>query len=436
MTHPAPAPMGRRLLAYLIDQAAVVACGGGLLLGALLPVVRATAAGTPPGTEVPVADSTTLLLGWGMLGALAVFQWWAQGERGWTVGKYLLSLRTVDVRSGRPVGMRRIFVRGLVVGAGTLVLGVGQLVVLASPLWDRSGRNRGWHDRSAGDEVVDLRTGTLQSPRPQARRAPGSAPQRRAAVAGPAAATVTVVPTGAVPRGAVAHRAYEQPRDELVPLGEQPRDEPSRREVLRRDARADAAAATEAARGAAARRLDALLSDRRTGGPALVMPPLAEPGVAPDVDTRALAVVRPAAFRLDPELEQTRYAPLRPDERPAAPGVDPATADLELSDGRVVTVTRSLLVGRNPGGDDDSQVIRVDDPGRSVSKTHLQVGLDAAGVWVADRGSTNGTLVTLADGAQIVCGPGQRVRLPDGATVSFGDCGLRVVRAPGAGSRA
>ena len=436
MTHPAPAPMGRRLLAYLVDQIAVVACGGGLLLGALLPVVRARAAVTPTGTEVPVADSTTLLLGWGMLGAFAVFQWWAQGERGWTVGKYLLSLRTVDVRSGRPVGMRRIFVRGLVVGAGTLVLGVGQLVVLASPLWDRSGRNRGWHDRSAGDEVVDLRTGTLPSLRPQACRAPGSSPQRRAAVAGPPAATVTVMPTGAVPRGALAHRAYEQPRDEFVPIGGQPREEPSRRAVLRRDARADAAAATEAARGAAARRLDALLSDRRTGGPALVMPPLAEPGVAPDVDTRALAVVRPAAFGLDPELEQTRYAPPRPDERLAAPGLDPATADLELSDGRVVTVTRSLLVGRNPGGDDDSQVIRVDDPGLSVSKTHLQVGLDAAGVWVADRGSTNGTLVTLAGGAQIVCGPGQRVRLPDGATVSFGDCGLRVVRAPGAASRA
>jgi pSer/pThr/pTyr-binding forkhead associated (FHA) protein len=158
--------------------------------------------------------------------------------------------------------------------------------------------------------------------------------------------------------------------------------------------------------------------------------------VAPDVDTRALTVLRPATFGLDPELEQTRHAPLSPQERPAAPDVDPATADLELSDGRVVTVTRSVLVGRNPGGDDDSQLIRVDDPGRSVSKTHLQVGLDTAGVWVADRGSTNGTLVTLADGAQIVCGPGQRVRLPAGATVSFGDCGLRVIRTPGVASRA
>ncbi|PVU83794.1 hypothetical protein DDP54_13230 [Cellulomonas sp. WB94] len=439
--------MGRRLLAYLVDQVAVVACGGGLLLGALLPVVRATVAGTPSGTEVPVADPTTLLLGWCMLAALAIFQWWAQGARGWTVGKYLLGLRIVDVRSGRPVGMRRIVVRGLVVVAGTLVLGVGQLVVLASPLWDRSGRNRGWHDRSAGDEVVDLRTGTLPPPRPQVRRTRGSEPQRRSAVSGPPTATVTVVPTGA-PRGALAHGSDALPRyqqrdealhDEAL-HDEASHDEPSRREVLRRGARADAAAATEAARDAAARRLDALLSDRRTGGPALVMPPLAEPGVAPDVDTRALAVVRPAVFGLDPELEQTRYAPLRPDERPdetpAAPGLDPATADLELSDGRVVTVTRSLLVGRNPGGGDDSQVIRVDDPGRSVSKTHLQVGLDTAGVWVADRGSTNGTIVTLADGAQIVCGPGQRVRLPAGATVSFGDCGLRVVRAPGAATRA
>jgi hypothetical protein len=429
MTHPAPAPMGRRLLAYLVDQVAVVACGGGLLLGAILPVVRASGDSTSPGTVVPVPDSATLLLGWGMLGALAVFQWWAQGTRGWTVGKHLLGLRTVDVRTGRPVGMGRILVRGLVVGAGTLVLGVGQLVVLASPLWDATGRNRGWHDRSAGDEVVDLRTGTLPPPRPRALRAPGPTTVRRAPApgAGPVTATVTIVPTWAVPRAAdVPPAAADVP----------PAAPPARREVLRRDARADAADATDAAQAAAARRLSALLSDRRTGGPGLVMPPLAEPGVAPDVDTRALTVLRPTAFGLDPELEQTRYAPLRPGERPAAPGVDPMTADLELSDGRVVTVARSLLVGRNPSDDDDSQVVCVDDPGRSVSKTHLQVGLDPAGVWVADRGSTNGTLVTLADGSQIVCGPGQRVRLPAGATVSFGDCGLRVIRTPGAAPRA
>jgi uncharacterized RDD family membrane protein YckC len=396
MTHPAPAPLGRRFLAYVVDQVAIAVCGGGLLVGAMVPVDAAT--------SVPRLPAALLLLGWGLLGALTIFQWWAQGTRGWTIGKRLLGLRTVDARSGRPVGMGRIFVRGFVVGVGVLVLGVGQLVVLASPLWDRSGRHRGWHDRSAGDEVVDLRTGTLPAPRPKPRPASTPTTPRRASTSDADPTTVTVVPTW---------------------LTDRDHDEGSA-----------SATAADAAHDAAARQLNGLLSDRHTGGTGLVLPPLPGPGVAPDVDTRALSVLLPRAFGLDPELEQTRHSPLRPDERSPEWAVDPSTADLELSDGRIVTIAGGLLVGRNPSADDGSQLLRVADPGRSVSKTHLQVGIDAAGVWVADRGSTNGTLVTLAGGSQIVCGPGQKVRLPMGATVSFGDCGLRIVRAPQAASPA
>jgi hypothetical protein len=392
------------MLAYLVDMVATAVCGGGLLVGAMVPVVVAAGRGTAshPATAVPRPSSTLLLLGWGLLGALALVQWWAQGSRGWTIGKLMLGLRTVDARSGRPVGMGRIFARSLVIVLGALALGVGQLVVLASPLWDRTGRNRGWHDRAAGDEVVDLRTGTLPLRRPRVRSAPVPAPVPRGASASEAGpTTVTVVPTTAVLRD--------------------------------RDRYPVTTIAADAAHEAAARRLGGLLSDRRVGGPGLVLPPLPEPGVAPDVDTRALSVLRPTTFGLDPELEQTRLAARRRDERPPAPGVDPWTADLELSDGRVVTLAGKLLVGRNPSGDGGAQLVRVADPGRSVSKTHLQVGLDGAGVWVMDRGSTNGTLVTLVGGSQIVCGPRQRVRVPVGATVSFGDCGLRVVRAPHAG---
>jgi hypothetical protein len=416
MTHPAPAPMGRRLLAYLVDQVATAVCGGGLLVAAMVPAVGAVSG---PATADPRPSPTLLLVGWGLLGALVLFQWWAQGARGWTIGKLLLGLRTVDVRSGRPVGMGRIAVRSLVVGLGLLAFGVGSLVVLASPLWDRTGRNRGWHDRSAGDEVVDLRTGTLPPSGPRVRTA--SAPASRRAAAAEAGPTiVTVVPTWAVAR-------------------DHDGDPMTARDAAHRSSAAvpaEAIDAGDAAHEAAARRLSGLLSDRHVGGPGLVLPPLPEPGVPPDVDTRALSVLRPTTFGLDPELEQTRHTPLRPEERPPAPGVDPSTADLELSDGRIITLAGRLLIGRNPSSDGASQLIRVADPGRSVSKTHLQVGLGGAGVWVMDRGSTNGTLVTLEGGPQIVCGPGQRVRLPAGATVSFGDCGLRVVRTPRAGSPA
>jgi pSer/pThr/pTyr-binding forkhead associated (FHA) protein len=61
-----------------------------------------------------------------------------------------------------------------------------------------------------------------------------------------------------------------------------------------------------------------------------------------------------------------------------------------------------------------------------VSKTHLMLGVDEQGPWVVDRGSTNGTLVTLADGQRIVCMPDRRVRLTDGSLVAFGDLSLSV----------
>jgi predicted component of type VI protein secretion system len=83
-------------------------------------------------------------------------------------------------------------------------------------------------------------------------------------------------------------------------------------------------------------------------------------------------------------------------------------------------------VGRNPDPVAGARVVNVSDPGRSVSKTHLMLGRDAEGPWVVDRGSTNGTLVTLPDGQRIVCLPDRRVRLAEGSVIQFGDLSLTV----------
>jgi hypothetical protein len=402
MTHPAPASLGRRAVAYVLDLGIVVLLGGAILAGQL-------ATGTAPAGSVAGADPaastghTVGLLAWVLLVCLVAVQWWTHGRYGWTLGKRALRLRTFDARTGRPLGLGRVLVRGLVVSVAGVVV-VGPLVVLASPLLDRTGRNRGWHDRAVGAEVVDLRTagGVPVAPR-SGRRTRG------------------VNPAGAV-RAATARRAS---RDEDWSL------------VTGDATSSPLRPASPAAdpHDAATRRLGSLLAERRTPGRGLVLPPLAEPGVAPDIDTRTMPTLRPAVFTLDPALEETRKAPLRADERP--PG-DPAPEDphavaLALSDGRTVAVHGVALLGRNPAGTGDEQLIRFVDPARSVSKTHLQLGVDDSGLWVADRGSTNGTLVTLADGQQIVCGADQRVRVPVGSTVSFGDCGLRVVRVPAEG---
>jgi pSer/pThr/pTyr-binding forkhead associated (FHA) protein len=162
------------------------------------------------------------------------------------------------------------------------------------------------------------------------------------------------------------------------------------------------------------------------------VPSASAPAGAAAVPT--LDAPEPAVPELDPEVEMTRRAAPRPEA--VAPVVDQpsTTAELALSDGRRVVVDGVALVGRNPAAAVDVQLVRVVDPGRSVSKTHLQVAVSPSGVWVADRGSTNGTVVTLPDGGQVVCPVDHPVRLRVGATVRFGDCSFVVVRGPGASS--
>ncbi|WP_157732526.1 FHA domain-containing protein [Cellulomonas sp. PSBB021] len=130
----------------------------------------------------------------------------------------------------------------------------------------------------------------------------------------------------------------------------------------------------------------------------------------------------------DEDVESTRRRILPPPPPPAHERGTVTVAVVEISDGQRVEVRRTALVGRNPAAAADGvQLVRVVDPGRSVSKTHLQIAVEESGVWVADRGSTNGTVVTLPDGAQVICPVDQPVRLRLGSVVMFGDCAMRLV---------
>lgn len=403
---PAPATvasLGRRFAGFLLDGLAVCVAAVPLLVGTTMG----------GGTVLVVVGSA-------LVAALVVLQWVWHGRLGWTLGRLVLGTRTADVETLRPIGLLRVLLRGLVVAAGALAFGVGQLVVLASPAFDRTGRNRGWHDRAARDEVVDVR------------RAAATAPVWR-----DAATDVRVPPRPAAVPAVRAARSGDAP----VPPWLSP--------------------------------LDGTEVPTVTGSQPLLLAPLVPREHGPDVDTRTIPVVRtttlaerPTAHRggppppapapaahpaptpvlvepllvtsagLDPELEMTRRSVPRPDPVPVAePAAEPATtAELALSDGRRVVVEGVALVGRNPAAAVDVQIVRVIDPGRSVSKTHLQVAVTPTGVWVADRGSTNGTVVTLPDGAQVVCPVDQPIRLRPGATVAFGDYSFVVVRGPAARS--
>ena len=69
---------------------------------------------------------------------------------------------------------------------------------------------------------------------------------------------------------------------------------------------------------------------------------------------------------------------------------------LQFSTGDSATVSGSGLVGRNPvaqPGESFDQSVVILDPGKSVSKTHLEFGQTNGVFWVSDRFSGNGTVI-------------------------------------------
>lgn len=389
-----PASVGRRVLAYVIDALAAFLLGGAFLVAG---VWQARA------SSDPAAGRGLAIVGGVVLLALGLAQWWSHARSGVTLGKALVGLRTLDVATGRPIGPWRVLLRWLVAAAGTLAAGIGYLVVLASPLFDATGRRQGWHDKAAGALVVDVVAG-VDPLRPRAGEAAATA--RLDGLLAPVAA-VDLEPS---------------------PLPQRPTPPPAPPTAAPVAAPAVPPVAAPAAPAVPAPAVPAA----PVTGP-VAWPPPAAPARYPADDATAVIARVPAGDDDAPPLEPTvlvdQVPGLEDDVALTRLAQDVPRASgrpvLRLWDGEELSLTGYALVGRNPARRDDEpmpeRVIAVPDQRRSVSKTHLAVGVDVSGVWVRDRGSTNGTVVTLPDGAQVICAPGQLVRVPVGATVSFGD---------------
>jgi hypothetical protein len=102
----------------------------------------------------------------------------------------------------------------------------------------------------------------------------------------------------------------------------------------------------------------------------------------------------------------------------------PAAFTLSFSTGERVSITGSGLLGRRPiaqPGEDPEHMVAIADTGRSVSKTHLEFGVEAGEFWICDRYSGNGTVVVPPSGAPRRSEPGRRYRVERGARVEIGD---------------
>lgn len=131
----APVSLGSRLLAALVD-----------LLLAWLPVVVLTAVALvlapKPGTILWIAFNVVTLVVLLLGAALVVVP---LGRTGSTVGKALLGVRVVDVRTGGTIGVGRAFLRQLVWG----LLGAPCYLGYLTYFTDRSGRQRALHEQAA-----------------------------------------------------------------------------------------------------------------------------------------------------------------------------------------------------------------------------------------------------------------------------------------------
>ncbi|NYI58020.1 putative RDD family membrane protein YckC [Cellulomonas soli] len=125
-----------------------------------------------------------------------------------------------------------------------------------------------------------------------------------------------------------------------------------------------------------------------------------------------------------PVPEQPAPSGLRPVRGVQNPHPAVAVYVLTLDTGEALSVTGTGLIGRNPralAGDPCDHLVTIDDPGRSLSRTHARFGIDAGGFWVSDAGSGNGTSLTAPGHARMVVPPGQRVPVPSGSTVHLGE---------------
>lgn len=104
--------------------------------------------------------------------------------------------------------------------------------------------------------------------------------------------------------------------------------------------------------------------------------------------------------------------------------IPPVPYVLSFSTGERIVVVGAGLLGRRPFAQPNErfdQLVSIADHQRSVSKTHLEFGVENGQLWVCDRYSANGTVIIPPAGGPHRCEPGRRYRVPRGGRVEIGD---------------
>jgi hypothetical protein len=111
---------------------------------------------------------------------------------------------------------------------------------------------------------------------------------------------------------------------------------------------------------------------------------------------------------------------------PLAPPRPGAIGRLRLSNGQVVVLDRTVVIGRRPRstrvtGTDLPHLVAVDSPQQDISRSHVEVRAEGDSILVTDLHTTNGTTLLRAGADPVRLHPGERTVVVAGDVIDLGD---------------
>lgn len=304
----------------------------------------------------------------------------------------LAGVRWVRIDTGAPAGWKcvgKLILENIV---RCLLFGVGQIIVGFASMDEM---NRTWFDRTLGIVPINTKAGrdTYKTPAPEPEEEPEPVVHPWNATSS-AAASLPPVPTVPEKETETVH----------VPWGSAIPD-PSPAVPSIPSPAASAPAPSSDYIGA---------TPWSTSGTGVSTP-------APEVATPPLSFTPPSSS-YSGSAPTTSYPEDDDDDRTQL-GVRYDTARVTFDTGVNYPFGGSIVLGRNPvapASRPTASLVPVDDPDRTVSKTHVVLTATREGVLVEDLHSTGGTVVVRADGQETPVVPGSPVVAAPGDTVRYG----------------
>ena len=321
----------------------------------------------------------------------------------------LTGVRWVRVDTGAPAGwagLGKLLLQSVI---GTLTFGVGSIIICFASMDEI---NRTWFDRTLGIVPINTKAGrdtykTPVTPQSQAPAQPVVQPWNATASAAASLPPVPSVPSAppSVPLSAPPAPPTPEPEATHVPWASAASD-PVPTPPTRVSAPAATAPSSDYIGSTPWSNSD---SDAAEGEPAATAQPLSFSPPSSAYSTSAQAP--------DSSLPQDDA-----DDRTQL-GVRYDTARVTFDTGVTYPFGGTIVLGRNPlapASHPTASPVPVDDPQRSVSKTHVALTATREGVLVEDLHSTGGTVVVRADGEETPVLPGAPVHARAGDTVRYG----------------